>query len=297
MGPYLKKRKGAMRHVLLLVVTVWLAPGYAAAEEKIPWDKIPGLSVSKFKAEFVSQVAEKLEKIQCYGRCSESVADCLRKDPPHATAVRLARDTFYLMAGNKGPEEIQKWVEARKKMAHPEWTHGFNLDEAVPLGKKDAPVVIVEFSDFRCPFCAKVAPLLEQVVKESGGKARLYFKQFPIKGRPQSLEASKASVAAQAFGKFWEYCRLLFENRSDLSDKTLLALAKKTGMDTGKFMKEMKREEVLNRVADEKMEGLRARIQGTPTVFINGKEVILIPTRELLKDRIQEELDILNERD
>jgi predicted DsbA family dithiol-disulfide isomerase len=109
--------------------------------------------------------------------------------------------------------------------------------------------------------------------------------------------ASKASVAAQAFGKFWEYCRLLFENRADLSDEVLLALAKKTGMDPKAFKKEMDREEVLNRVADEKMEGLRARIQGTPTVFINGKEVLLAPTRELLQDRIQEELDILNERD
>jgi predicted DsbA family dithiol-disulfide isomerase len=281
----------------MLVVTVWLAPGHAAAGEKIPWDKIPDLSVSQFRAEFVSQVAKKLEEIKCYGRCSESVAACLRKNPSHATAVRLARDTFYLMAGKKGPEEILKWVEARKKMAHPEWTHSFNLDGVVPLGKKDALVVIVEFSDFRCPFCAKVAPVLEQVVLESGGKARLYFKQFPIKGRPQSLQASKASVAAQAFGKFWEYCRLLFENRSDLSDETLLALAKKTGMDSGKFIEELAREEVLNRVADEKMEGLRARIQGTPTVFINGKEVVLTPTHELLKDRIQEELDILNERD
>jgi thiol-disulfide isomerase/thioredoxin len=287
----------AMRRILLSVVMLFPAIGPAAAGEKIPWDKIPGVKTADYKAEFISRVAEKLEEIQCYGRCSESVAACLRKKPPHATAVRLARDTFFLMAGKKGPEEIKKWVEARKKMAHPEWAHSFRLDGLVPLGKKDAPVVIVEFSDFRCPFCAKVAPVLEKVVKESGGKARLYFKQFPIKGRPQSLEASKASVAAQAFGKFWEYCRLLFENRSDLSDQVLLALAKKTGMDPGKFKQEMKRDEVLNRIADEKMEGLRARIQGTPTVFINGKEVILIPTRELLKDRIQEELDILNERD
>jgi protein-disulfide isomerase len=286
-----------MRRILLFLVVFWLANGSAVAGEKIPWDKITGLKVSDFKAEFVSEVAEKLEKIQCYGRCSDSVAACLRKDPPHATAVRLARDAFFLMAENKGPEEIQKWMEARRKMAHPEWAHSFNLDGAVPLGKKDAPVVIVEFSDFRCPFCAKTAPILEQVVRQSDGKARLYFKQFPIKGRPQSLVASKASVAAQAFGKFWEYCRLLFENRADLSDEVLLALAKKTGMDPKAFKKEMDREEVLNRVADEKMEGLRARIQGTPTVFINGKEVLLAPTRELLQDRIQEELDILNERD
>jgi thiol-disulfide isomerase/thioredoxin len=287
----------AMQRALLSLALVALATGSAAAGGKIPWDKIPGVRVSEFKAEFISQVEKKLEEIKCYGRCTESVAACLRKDPPHTTAIRLARDTFFLMAGKKGPEEIQKWMEARKKMAHPEWTHGFSLEGLVPLGKEDAPVIIVEFSDFRCPYCAKVAPVLEQVVKASGGKARLYFKQFPIKGKPQSLEASKASVAAQAFGKFWEYCRLLFANRSDLSDPALLALAKKAGIDPDRFKKEMKREEVLNRIADEKMEGLRARIKGTPTVFINGKEVLLEPTRELLQDRIQEELDILNERD
>ncbi|MFC1655131.1 thioredoxin domain-containing protein [Myxococcota bacterium] len=286
-----------MRRVLLSLALVVLAFGSAAAGGKIPWDKIPGVKVGDFQADFISRVEKKLEELECYGRCSESVAACLRKNPPHATAIRLARDAFFLMAGKKGPEEIQKWIEARKRMAHPEWTHSFSLDGLVPLGKEDAPVVIVEFSDFRCPYCAKVAPLLEQVVKASGGKARLYFKQFPIKGRPQSLAASKASVAAQEFGKFWEYCRLLFANRSDLSDPALLALAKKAGMDPDRFGKEMEREEVLNRVADEKMEGLRARIKGTPTVFINGKEVLLDPSRELLQDRIHEELDILNERD
>jgi protein-disulfide isomerase len=287
----------AMQRTVLTLVLVALTAGSAAAGGKIPWDKVPGVKASNFKAEFISQVEKQLEEIECYGRCTESVAACLRKDPPHATAIRLARDTFFLMAGKKGPEEIQKWIEARKKMAHPDWTHGFSLDDMVQLGKEDAPVVIVEFSDFRCPYCAKVSPILEQVVLKSGGKARLYFKQFPIKGRPQSLAASKACVAAQEFDKFWEYCRLLFAHRSDLSDSALLALAKKLGIDTDEFKKEMEREEVLNRVADEKMEGLRARIKGTPTVFINGKELLLEPTRELLQDRIQEELDILNERD
>ncbi len=286
-----------MRRLLLPLILFWCFSGTAAAEGEIPWDLLPGVKISEYKAEFISQVAKNLEELKCYGRCSESVAACLRKQPPHTTAIRLARDVFQLMAGKATAEEIEKWVQARKKMAHPEWTPGFSLDGMVPLGKKDAPVVIVECSDFRCPFCAQVAPLLERVVKDSRGKARLYFKQFPIKGRPQSLQAAKACVASQKFGKFWEYCGLLFENRTDLSDRALLELAEKVGMDPEKFQKEMDREEVLNRVADEKMEGLRARIQGTPTVFINGKEVILRPTRELLNDRIQEELDILNARD
>ena len=97
--------------------------------------------------------------------------------------------------------------------------------------------------------------------------------------------------------KFWDYCGKLFESQLDLSDKKLIELAEECGIDKTKFTKEMNQPAVLNRIADEKMEGLRIRIQGTPTIFINGKEVILEPTASMIKDRIQEELDILEGKD
>lgn len=268
-----------------------------ASEGGFPWDRVDGVEVDEVREELLRQAEELMAEVPCYGRCTGSVAVCLRKDPPHRTAARLARDVLMLLANGADRDEIMKWVDARKKMAHPDEIHSFDLDGLVPLGDKDAKVVIVEFSDFQCPFCAQVAPMLEKVVRASNGKARLYFKQFPIKSHPRSLEASKACVASQKFGKFWTYCAALFRHRDDLSDAALLKLAREAGIDPGKFAQEMQREEILSRIADEKMEGLRNHIQGTPTVYINGKEVLLQPTSMLMRDRVAEELDILHGRD
>ncbi len=182
-------------------------------------------------------------------------------------------------------------------MAHPEKIHSIKVDGLTHLGNKTAKVTIVEFSDFQCPYCAKIWPVLEEVARAKKDKVRLFFKQFPIKGHPRALVASKACVAADKFGKFWDYCGRLFANQTDLTDKKLIELAEKCGIDKTKFTEEMNRPAVLNRIADEKMEGLRVRIQGTPTIFINGKELILEPTASMIEDRIEEELDILEGRD
>ncbi len=285
--------------LMLLLPPVGAARAGPETSAGIPWDRVPDIEVGKFKDDFVARVAGKLEKVNSYGRCTESVAACLRKDPPHTSAARLARDIFLLMASEGSDEEIAKWVEMRRTMAHPkpEDIRGIDLDGLTPLGDRKAPVVVVEYSDFQCPFCAMVSPMLEKVVRESKGKARLYFKQFPIKGHPRALASSKACVAADAFGKFWEYCPKVFASQADLSDAKLLELAKDAGIDVEKFKQRMGRDEVLDRIADEKMEGLRNRVQGTPTIFINGKELLPHPTLELLRDRIGEELDILNGKD
>lgn len=290
-----------MRKWIVCFLLIWLGPGAAVAGEQagFPWDRVPGIKAADFKADFLKRVEARLAKTPCYGRCTQSVSECLRKDPPHSTAARLARDVFMLMASEASEEDIAKWVEMRKIMAHPKPIdiRGIRLDGLTPLGDPKAPVAVVEYSDFQCPFCAMVSPLLEKIVRESEGKARLYFKQFPIKGHPRALPASKACVASAKFGKFWDYCPKLFLNRADLSDKKLVELAVATGMDAKAFSTQMETDEVLNRIADEKMEGLKNRIQGTPTIFINGKEFLAQPTPELVRDRIAEELDILNGED
>jgi protein-disulfide isomerase len=281
------------------IITVLAASIVLASNKKkvFPWVRVVDVNVSDYKKEFVQEVEKMLGEVPSYGRCQESVASCLEKNPPHKTAQRLARDVFTLMLAKEKKEKILEWVKTRKKMAHPERVIDFRLGGVEPLGDKDAPVVIVEFSDFECPFCAIVAPRLKKLVEESKQKACLYFKQFPLKSHPRALEASKAAVAAEKFGKFWEYSSKLFENRKDLSDEKLLEIAKEVGIKVEDFQKEMKRAEVLNRIADDKMEGLMYRIKGTPAVYINGKEVIAEPTLALLKDRIEEELDIKSKKD
>jgi predicted DsbA family dithiol-disulfide isomerase len=264
-----------------------------------PWERVPDIRAADFKPEFLERVARQLEQVASYGRCTESISACLRKEPPHPTAARLARDVFLLMAGEASKDEIGKWVEMRRLMAHPkpEDVRGFRLEGLTPLGSPDAPVVIVEYSDFQCPFCAMVSPMLDRTIRDQADKARLYFKQFPIKGHPRALSAARACVAADGFGKFWEYCPKLFEHQADLTDDRLVQIAGQVGIDAKAFREKMEGEQVLDRIADEKMEGLKNRVQGTPAIFINGKELTGQPTPELLRDRIEEELDILNGRD
>lgn len=285
-----------------VVLSGWLVLFFSAslfAAEGFPWSKVPEVKPEEFKPGFLEKVELKLGTIPSYGRCKESIAACLRKSETHGAAARLARDVLILMTENSSDDEIAKWVETRKLMAHPpaDKIRHANLEGLTPIGKPDARIVLVEFSDFQCPFCSRLAAVSEKVVQDSDGRARLYFKQFPIKSHERALDAAKACVASDRFGKFWEYCGLLFANQDDLSEKNILKLAQKVGMDTGKFKAAMAEESVLNRIADEKMEGLKFHIEGTPTLYVNGKEFLLLPTERLLRDRIDEEWDILHGRD
>jgi len=271
----------------------------AKGASSFPWDKLPGVNSDDYKPDFLKHVAEKLKTIHSYGRCQDSLSECVQMKDVHGSSIRLARDVFIFMAQGASDKEIAKWIEMRKTMAHPKPTdiRGIRLEGLTPLGNKDAKVTIVEYSDFQCPFCAMTSPVLIKVVEKMKDKVRLYFKQFPIKGHPRALPAARACVASDSFGKFWSFCPKLFEHREDLSDEKILQLAVESGMDKDAFIKKMKADETLARIADEKMEGLKNRVQGTPAIFINGKEFLAQPTAELLKDRIEEELDILNGRD
>ncbi len=287
------------RSLLLVACSLFLFASSSLAAADFPWSEVPGVKKSDFKPEFLLAVEKKLDSILSYGRCKESVSSCLKKKEPHGSAARLARDVLILMAEQSSDEEIAKWVEAREQMAHPApgKIKNVRLEGLTPLGKADAKIALVEFSDFQCPFCARLAPLLEKVTRESQCRARLYFKQFPIKSHDRALAAAKACVASDSLGKFWEYCGLLFASQDDLSDESILKLAKKAGMDIKKFKSIMEKESVLNRIADEKMEGLKFHIEGTPTLYVNGKEFLLLPTERLLKDRIEEEWEILHGKD
>jgi len=282
--------------VMTVLLLVMIQGSGHTGPRKFPWQRVAGVHPEELKEEFVTSVEQELEKVPCYGSCQESVASCLRRGQG-TTAARLARGVLSLMAKGADHQKVLDWVNKRKLMAHPEMDHSFDLQGKPPLGKPQAPVVIVEFTDFKCPFCARLAPLLEKVVKESPGQVRLYMKLFPLKSHPGSVQAAKACVAAGRLGRFWQYCPLLFTRQKDLDNTVMEQLARQVGLDVEAFRAELAKDEVVEQVANEKMEGLRALIRGTPAVFVNGKYFLLEPTEELLRDRIAEELDILHGRD
>jgi protein-disulfide isomerase len=150
-----------------------------------------------------------------------------------------------------------------------------NIDtSASPFkGPADAPVVIAEFTDFQCPYCARLGSTLDQMMQRFPGKLKIVYKSFPLSSHPYSFKAATAAVAANEKGKFWEFYKLLFENYNQINDAKIMEIRKLLGLDTPEFEALMNSPKIRARVLEDREEGVRLDVDGTPTVFINGKRL------------------------
>jgi len=169
-----------------------------------------------------------------------------------------------------------------------EFSVPINIQGAPFLGPENAPVVIVAFSDFECPYCGTVGALFEEVLAKYPKEVKVVFKQFPLALHKQARPAALASLAAHRQGKFWEYHDLLFENQKNLSEAKYTELAKKLGLDPDKFNKDYKGQagqQTLDRdMADAQIAGVRS----TPSIFVNGRRLKERTIKELQQMITQE---------
>ena len=140
-------------------------------------------------------------------------------------------------------------------------------------GPRDAPVTIVEFSDFQCPFCAKAQAVLEQVLETYPNQIKLVYRHFPLERNPQAKLAAEAAECAAQQGKFWEYHDQVFANAPELSSPKLRALGEALHLDIQAFSSCLDGGKARARVAEDLADGRGARVAGTPTFFINGRMV------------------------
>ena len=157
-------------------------------------------------------------------------------------------------------------------------------------GPREAPVTIVEFSDFQCPFCKQVGETTKQVLQGYGDKVRLVFKHLPLSIHPDAFKAAQASVCAADQGKFWQYHDRLF-NSSSLSTETLMSVAAAVGVNTKEFTTCLDSEESRARVSADMKEARLAEILSTPTFIINGRVLKGARGVEDFKRMINEELE------
>jgi protein-disulfide isomerase len=145
-----------------------------------------------------------------------------------------------------------------------------SMDDDPTYGPKDAPITIVEFSDFQCPYCSRVNPALEQVKETYGDKISLTFRDFPLPMHPEAPKAGEASHCADEQGKFWEYHDKLFENQRALKDENLKAYAAELALDGDAFAKCLDSGKYADDIVKDKADGEMAGVSGTPAFFING---------------------------
>ena len=159
-----------------------------------------------------------------------------------------------------------------------EKVHNLDIGNSPIMGAKDAPVTLVEYSDFQCPFCARADPFIKELQSKYPNKLKVVFKHFPLTEiHPAAKPTAIASLAAQEQGKFWEFHDVLFKNYRTLdgSPASLEAYAKEAGLNVAKFKKDLEanRAKYESQVEQDTKQGLGADVRGTPTLFLNGKKV------------------------
>ncbi|WP_257458212.1 thioredoxin domain-containing protein [Archangium lipolyticum] len=137
-------------------------------------------------------------------------------------------------------------------------------------GPENAPITIVEFSDFQCPFCSRAIKTVDEVLAAYPNQVRLVFRQFPLDFHKQAPKAAEASLCANDQGKFWEYHDTLFANQQALEVPQLKEHAKKVGLDSAKFDKCLDSGEKASIVNADLEAGKKVGVNGTPAFFING---------------------------
>lgn len=148
----------------------------------------------------------------------------------------------------------------------------------LPVGERDhiqgpaaAPITLVEYGDYECPYCGQAYPIVKELQEQLGDRLRFVFRNFPLSTmHPHAELAAEAAETAGAHGKFWEMHDMLYEKQEALDDEDLVQYAGALGLDPSRFTNELAKHTHAARVREDFMSGARSGVNGTPTFFING---------------------------
>jgi len=155
-----------------------------------------------------------------------------------------------------------------------------SADRDAVMGPADAPIVVTIFSDFQCPFCSRVDPMLHDVMKDAElkGKVKVAFKHFPLSFHKNARAASKAAMAAAEQGSenFWKMSEKLYSDQKNLTSENFSKWAAEIGIDVKKFEQDLKANDAkyeTQMTEDTKIGSSAAKVRGTPSLFVNGWEL------------------------
>jgi protein-disulfide isomerase len=231
---------------------------------------LPGVDTSMLtpreKREWSTYVSELMSP------CSDtpvSVAQCVQEKRSCSRCVPAAKYVLRGVRDGMSQEQVEKSYHNR---FDPDRVKNVSLDGSPEKGPKDAPITLVEFADFECPFCAMEAPVLEKEWQGRQSEIRFVYKYFVISAHPHGESAARAAIAADKQGKFWEMHDMLFANRDHLEGADVDGYAKTIGLDLAKFHKDMQSQDATDRIERDKKLGESLGVMGTPTIFVNGRE-------------------------
>jgi protein-disulfide isomerase len=264
---------------LLTAVLLCLPVAFAQTPPKaVDWQTttdLPQVNLSGLTP-FQKKTALKAMRTQpCLCGCGFQIAECRVKDPNCGDSRSLAETILQAVKQGRDPRQaLAESVIVKRRQATAR-----NLEDPIPIpiagapakGPADARITLVEFSDFECPYCSKAAVKVEAILQAYPKDARLVYKQYPLPDHPHARMAAEAALAALAQDKFWPMHDKLFANGRHLSTETIAAIAKDIGLDMEKFQADMQSASVKQALRKDIADGDKVDIQGTPTIFVNGK--------------------------
>ena len=202
---------------------------------------------------------------------------------PDSASVPLAQDDWVRVPSSGGssdsePERRSGSQESQAAADHPQ------------RGGDNAPVTIVEYSDFQCPYCGQEESPLRQVLKKYGSQVRLVYMDFPLSFHQQAMGAAIAARCADEQGQFWAYHDALFENSSGLSTPALKTVAAQLGLDRASFDACLDEHKYESAVIADRTQGQRAGARGTPCFIVGGRSMSGAQPLSAFESVIDEEL-------
>ncbi len=266
--------------LLALASAAALRPGPAAAADPSPAADakasadldaaLDGLSLEGVGPEQRKLLVQYAQGDYCYCGCPHTVASCLLT---HHACKHAARQTRLAAAVAGAPGASVDAIRSFVARYYSSFDHREKLDVAAygpPLGDEHAPITLVEYSDFTCPFCQSFRPVLEAFVAAHPGKVKLYFKPFPIESHPNALDAAIAGEWGRKQGAFWKLHDALFGLPGHGPD-AMASAADELGLDASDLRDAVTSRRFEQQVRTSQAEASLAGVHATPTLFMNGR--------------------------
>lgn len=278
----------SLRKISLITALVVSTPIFAQDASRA-LDGLPGFDFSKLAAPAKKELASVLtDEFDFCGRPLTLLASVKKGDACKHTKRLVG--TAAAMANDGAPASEILLALSKYNQAFVAKRAKLNVDERTCTGNKDAKVTLLEFSDFECPACASVRPMVESIVKMKAN-ARLCWSPFPLPMHSHATLAGQAALFARDGGKFWQMHDALFENQNSLSDESIRELVKRVGLDVAAFNKAVMANKYVDEMNVSKQAGHAAGVDGTPTIFVNGRKYTLGFSLENLGTAIDDEAD------
>ena len=296
------RRIGMVVTIALLSVAALAAQAPLAAPGWQGRADLPDVDFTGLTAAQKTSALKMLREMGCTCGCDMKVAQCRVEDPACSYSKTLSGIVVKGFKEGKSAADVSKLVAA-SPVGKPRPVQKLLEDPieipvagAPSTGPANAPILLVEFSDFECPFCSSAAHEIRTILAAYPKDVRLVYKQFPLSMHPHAELAATASVAAQEQGKFWELHDKMFANFRQLSQENILLWVKELGLDMDKFKAAFDSPKNKAIVKKDLQDGETAGVNGTPAVFVNGKHFNGPITLEALKPILTDELKAARSR-